>query len=68
MWAYAVTTLSVCLRIPLHYLLHPRTNLYEAWYMYHGTRVHLNVVLHKSFPSVCVSVWVSPYHYEVNSR
>jgi hypothetical protein len=32
--------------------------------MYHGTRAHLNGVLHKSFQPVCVSLCVSPYHYE----
>jgi hypothetical protein len=28
-------------------------------YVYHGTWAHLNSVLHKSFPSVCVSVCAS---------
>jgi hypothetical protein len=32
---------------------------YETWYAYHGNWAHLNGVLHKSFPSVCVSVCVS---------
>jgi hypothetical protein len=36
------------------------TNLYETWYAYHGTWAHLNGVLHKSLPSVCVSVCVFP--------
>jgi hypothetical protein len=35
------------------------TNLYKTWYVYRGTWVHLNGVLHKSLPSVCVSVCVS---------
>jgi hypothetical protein len=35
------------------------TNLYETWYVCHGTWAHLNGVLHKSAPSVCVSVCVS---------
>jgi hypothetical protein len=37
------------------------TNLYETWYVYHGTWAHVNDVLHKSLPSVCVSVCVSLY-------
>jgi hypothetical protein len=36
------------------------TNVYETWCVYHGTWAHLNGVLHKSFPSVCVSLCVSP--------
>jgi hypothetical protein len=33
------------------------TNLYETWYVYHGTWAHLNDVLHKSLhQSVCVCV------------
>jgi hypothetical protein len=35
------------------------TNLYETWYVYHGTWAHLNGVFHKSLPSVCVPVCVS---------
>jgi hypothetical protein len=34
-------------------------NLYETWYIYHGTWVHLNSILHEYLPSVCVSVCVS---------
>jgi hypothetical protein len=30
------------------------TNLYELRYVYHGTWAHLNGVLHKYLPSVCV--------------
>jgi hypothetical protein len=33
------------------------TNLYEIWYVYHGTWAHLNGVLHKSLPSVCLYVY-----------
>jgi hypothetical protein len=33
-----------------------RTNLYETWYLYHGTWAHLNGVLHKSLPSVCICI------------
>jgi hypothetical protein len=36
------------------------TNRYETRYVYHGTWAHLNGGLHKSLPSVCVSVCVSP--------
>jgi hypothetical protein len=34
-------------------------NIYETWYVYHGTWVHLNGVIHKSLPSVRVSAYVS---------
>jgi hypothetical protein len=40
-------------------LLNASTNLYETRYVYHDTRAHLNGVLHKSLPSVCMSVCVS---------
>jgi hypothetical protein len=33
------------------------SSVYESWYVYHGTWPHLNGVLHKSLPSVCVSVY-----------
>jgi hypothetical protein len=46
----------VCLGIPPYRRLNAWTNLHETWY---GTWAHLNGVLHKSFPSVCVSVCVS---------
>jgi hypothetical protein len=39
------------------------TSLYEIWYVYHGTWAYLNDVLHKSLPSVCVSVCVSPLSF-----
>jgi hypothetical protein len=35
------------------------TKLYKTWYVYHGTWAHLNCVLHKSLPPVCVSGCVS---------
>jgi hypothetical protein len=35
-------------------------NLYETWYAFHGTWVNLNGVLHKSLPSVCLSVLTYP--------
>jgi hypothetical protein len=37
-------------------LLDARTNFYETWYVPRGTWVHLNGVLHKSLPTVCVYV------------
>jgi hypothetical protein len=40
-------------------LLNAWTNRYETLYVYHGTWAHLNSVVHKSLPSVCVSVCVS---------
>jgi hypothetical protein len=30
------------------------TNLYETWYVYDGTWAHLNGLIKKSLPSVCV--------------
>jgi hypothetical protein len=52
--------LSVCLHIAPINLLNNSTTLYETWYVYHGTRAHLDGVLHKFFPSFCVSVYESP--------
>jgi hypothetical protein len=52
--------LFVC---PPYKRLNGWTNLYETWYVYHGTWAHLNGILHKSIPSVCVSLCVSPYSY-----
>jgi hypothetical protein len=40
---------------PTYQLLNAWTNLYETCYVYHGTWAHLNDILHKSLPSVCVS-------------
>jgi hypothetical protein len=37
------------------------TSLYKTWCAYHGTWAHLNSILHKCLPSVCVFVCVSPY-------
>jgi hypothetical protein len=31
-------------------------NLYETWYVYHDAWVHLNAVLHKSGPLVCMCI------------
>jgi hypothetical protein len=50
-WLYAITMLS-----PL--CVHPR-QLLNAWTKYYDTWAHLNGILHKSLPSVCVSVCVS---------
>jgi hypothetical protein len=33
------------------------TSLYETWYVYRGNWAHLNGVLHKTLPSVCVYVY-----------
>jgi hypothetical protein len=44
---------------PPYRLLNDWTSLYETWCVYHGTWAHLNGVLHKSLPSVCVSVCIS---------
>jgi hypothetical protein len=41
---------------PLQQLLNNWTNLYETWYVYYTNWIHLNGVLHKSLPSVCVSI------------
>jgi hypothetical protein len=45
--------------IPLYQLSNAWTNLYKTLYVYHGAWAHLNGVLQKSLPSVCVSVRVS---------
>jgi hypothetical protein len=49
-----------CLCVSPYPLLNVWTNLYETWYVYHDTWTHMSGVLHKSFPSVCVSICVSP--------
>jgi hypothetical protein len=43
-----------------HQFLNAWANLYEIWYVYHGTWAHLNCILHKSLTSVCTSVCVYP--------
>jgi hypothetical protein len=40
-----------------HQLLNAWTNLYENWYVYHETWTHINSLLHKSLPPVCVSAY-----------
>jgi hypothetical protein len=49
----------LCACVSPYQLLNSWTNLDETWYVCHGTYTHLNGVLHKSLPSVCVSVCVS---------
>jgi hypothetical protein len=49
---------ACCLCIPPNELLNAWTNLYETWYIYHGTWIHLNGGLHKSVPSVSVCLYV----------
>jgi hypothetical protein len=48
--------MSVC---PLYQPLNTSTSLYETWYLYQNTWAHLNGVLHKSLPLVCVALCVS---------
>jgi hypothetical protein len=51
----------VCVSVyPTHQLLNASINLYETWCVCHGNWFRLNGVLHKSLPSICVSVCVSP--------
>jgi hypothetical protein len=40
-------------------ILNASTNLYGAWYLYHGIWAHLNGLLHKSLSLVYVSQHVS---------
>jgi hypothetical protein len=51
---------SLCVCLSSYKLLNAWTNIYETWYVYHENCTHLNGVFHKSFPSVCVSVFLSP--------
>jgi hypothetical protein len=44
-----------CLCSP-HPFLNAWTNFHETWYVYHGIGAHLNGVVYKSLPSVCVSL------------
>jgi hypothetical protein len=46
----------LCVCVSPYRLLNAWTNLYETWYVWHGTWAHLNCVLHKSLPLVCVCV------------
>jgi hypothetical protein len=49
----------LCVWIFSYQLLNAWNNFYETWYVYLCTWVHINGALHKSFPSVRVSVSVS---------
>jgi hypothetical protein len=59
--------LAVCVGIPPQRLLNALTNLYETWYVYHGTWAHVNGRLRKSLSSVCVSISVFPLSLLGNS-
>jgi hypothetical protein len=59
LWDHHAAGMSVCLWIPSYQLLNAWTSLYETSYAYHGIWAHLNGVLYKSVPSVCVPVCVS---------
>jgi hypothetical protein len=49
---------AVCVPVyPPYKLLNAWTNLYETWYVYHSTWVHLNGILHKSLPRLCLYVY-----------
>jgi hypothetical protein len=52
---------AVCVSVnpPPNQLMNAWTSLSETRYVYHGTWAHLNGVLYKSLPSVCVPVCVS---------
>jgi hypothetical protein len=52
-WAYMISMVSV--NAPCS-LLNAWTSFYAAWYVYYATWAHLSGVLHKSLPSVYVSV------------
>jgi hypothetical protein len=54
-----LSTFPSCLCVLPYQLLNASTNLYETWHVYHGTWAHFNGVLHKSLPSVCVSIPLS---------
>jgi hypothetical protein len=57
-----------CVWVCPHKFLNAWANLYETWYVRvcHGNWTHLNGVLHKSLPSVCVSVCVSLLSLQVH--
>jgi hypothetical protein len=60
--------IAVCLWIPTLLIFNGWISLYETWYVHHGTRVHLNGLIKKSLPSVCVSVCVSSYRCIATAR
>jgi hypothetical protein len=52
LWDYLAVCMSVCLHVYPYQLLNAWTNIYETWYVYHGTWANLNGVIHKSLPIV----------------
>jgi hypothetical protein len=52
-----------CLCIPFYQFVNVWTNLYETWYVYHGTWAHLSIILHTTLLSVCVSILSSHQCY-----
>jgi hypothetical protein len=57
--AYEIALLSVCLHVYSPYqILNAWTSLYVTWHAYHDTWAHLNGVLRKSLPSLCVSMFI----------
>jgi hypothetical protein len=47
-----------CLSISPYQLLNVSTSLHETWYVYHGTWVHLNGVVHtSSLQSMCLYLY-----------
>jgi hypothetical protein len=60
---------AVCVSVyPSFQRLIAWTNLYETWYVYHGTWAHLSGVLHKSLPSLCVSYMYPSFHCQETAR
>jgi hypothetical protein len=49
----------LCIYVPVSVLSNAWSNLYETWSVYPDIWAHLNGVLHKSLPLVCVSVCAS---------
>jgi hypothetical protein len=48
----------LCVWVSPYQLRIVQTNLYEIWYIYHGTWAHLNGILHKSLPSVSIYMYM----------
>jgi hypothetical protein len=49
----------LCVCVSPYQLLNAWTYLPETWYVYYGNWSHLNGVLHKSLPSICMYACVS---------
>jgi hypothetical protein len=49
----------LCLCIPLCQRIF-WIDIYETWYVYHGTWAHLNGIHHTSLPSVCFCICIPP--------